>query len=124
MINFDSDQNSDLQIVDGNFTINSGSNDPSAFFNMNSSNTTFLNNQTGFNNQSNSPNFTGGFGSTNFFNSSNRNDQIVTPNPPPSQATTQGSQCSGNCGACVWSFLCKKAATKLSSLGGCVPKLG
>ncbi|KAK8885028.1 hypothetical protein M9Y10_044156 [Tritrichomonas musculus] len=123
MINFDSDQNNDLQVVNGNFTISSGSNDPSAFFNMNPSNMKNQNNQPNFDNQTNSHNFTGGFGSTNFFGSSNRNDQIVTPNQSP-QAPNQGPQCSGNCGACVWSFLCKKATANLSSIGGSVPKLG
>lgn len=117
MINFGDDDNNDLQVVNGNFSIQSGSNDPTAFFNMNPSN-----NQTGFNpSSSNSPQFTGGFGSPNFFGSPSTNDQITTPNAPQ-QESGPPAQCNGNCGACVWSFLCKKATSGLS-IGGGAPKL-
>lgn len=120
MINFNDDDNGDLQIVNGNFSIQSGSNDPTAFFNMNLSN-----NQPNFSNSpSNAPQFTGGFGSTSFFGSQSNNDQITTPNAPQQQTGASGpsGQCNGNCGACVWSFLCKKATSGLSISGG-APKL-
>ena len=120
MINFDSDQNNDLQVVNGNFSIQSGANDPSAFFNMNPS---FQMNQQNIYNSAPSFNITGGFGQANFFGGQNHNnDQIVTPAGPAPQAS-QGPQCSGNCGACVWSFLCKKATANLTSIGGSAPKL-
>lgn len=115
--NFD-DNYEDIEVVDGNFTISSGSNDPSAFFNMNPSN-----NQQNF---GGGPSFyshqvNGGFGSMNFYGHSSQNDQIVTPNVQ--QAEQGPPQCSGNCGACVWSFLCKKASANFSSIGGCAPRL-
>lgn len=118
MINFNDDENNDLQVVDGNFTIQSGSNDPTAFFNMNPSGA----NQSNFGNATpNSPHFTGGFGSSNFFGSQSGNDQINVPN---AQQQNEGppAQCNGNCGACIWSFLCKKATSSLS-IGGGAPKL-
>ncbi|OHT17404.1 hypothetical protein TRFO_12358 [Tritrichomonas foetus] len=67
----------------------------------------------------------GGFGASPLFGYQ-KQDQIVTPNAPPQQAPPQsGSNCSGNCGACVWSFLCKNASKKLATLGSSfVPKLG
>lgn len=118
MINFDSDQNNeDLQIVDGNFSISSGSNDPSAFFNMNPTS-----NQQNFGGSSNySPHVNGGFGSMNFYGNSSQNDQINMPNVQ--QAEQPPPQCNGNCGACIWSFLCKKAANSFSSIGGLDPRL-
>lgn len=125
MLNFDQDQyNDDLQVVNGNFTISSGANDSSAFFNMNPSDTNNNNKQSFGSNSFHSPHMTGGFGPRSYFSNPSRNDQIVTPNaPPPTTNTNQGSKCSGNCGACVWSFLCKKATTNFASIGCSAPKL-
>ena len=124
MIPNDFDQNDDIQIIDGNFALSSGSNDPSAFFNMNLPNMQYQNNQPNFGAPSSNINLTGGIGFNNTFGMPTRNDDIIVPNTTPQgQSMNQGPQCSGNCGACVWSFLCRKATANLTSIGGGVPKL-
>lgn len=113
MLNFDSDQNNDdLQIVDDNFSISSGYNDPSAFFNMNP--------QNNFNSSSSyTSHINGGISSLNC-NRYSHNDQNVTPTAPQQDS---GPKCDKNCGACIWSFLCKKTSSNYSSIGVSAPKL-
>lgn len=126
MINFNQNQDQDLEVVDGNFQISSGSNDPTAFFNMPPPNQY----QNSFHNQNFQTNFRtpNGFSNMNQFNgfsyhsSQGNQDTIVTPNVVQPDAQPSAN-CNGNCNVCVWSFLCNKAAGKLSSISGLTPKL-
>lgn len=107
----DLDENSEIPVPE-TFSIN-GCDDSTAFFNMD------FGKQTN-NLQSPQMRDIGGFNMP--FASKQRDNVIKTPNPPP--APTQATNCNGNCQSCAFSFLCKSAAKKLTSLGGFVPKLG
>lgn len=123
--NFDQYE-SDYQVVDDNYP-SVASYNPNAFYRMNQYDMRYQGYQRNYDYPYYySPQLAAGYGSPNFFKGKTQNDQIVTPNSQSNAAKTsnnQGSQCSGSCGACVWGFLCKKAASKLTSLGGSAPKL-
>lgn len=106
------DQDEHVPVPD-TFSIN-GCDDSTAFFNMD-----FGKKTNGF--ASPQTHDIGGFGMP--FGSKHKDNVIKTPNPPPT-APTQASSCNGNCQSCAFSFLCKNAAKKLTSLGGFIPKLG
>ena len=122
MINSEFIPPEELQVVNGRFTVDSGSQDPSAFFNMGNN---YIHNP--YNNGDDDQNQfnanIGGFGN-NFFGNS-RQDQINLSNPPPAPAPQpmQQPQCHGNCGACMWSFLCKSASKNFAAIGSGVLKL-
>lgn len=113
MIKTDYEPDEEPQIVSDNFTIN-GCDDNTAFFNMD------FGNQSG-GSQGQKMRDIGGFGMS--FGSKQRDTVVKTPNPPPT-ASQASTNCTGNCQSCAFSFLCKNAAKKLTSLGGFVPKLG
>ena len=123
MINTNQFGYEDTEETDGRFTIDSSNDDPGVFFNMPMGNQGFQNND----NSTMKTNY-GGF-STSSFTSQNNQSQFTYSSASASSGFGAGANpaadCSGNCGACMWSFLCKSAGSKLTSLGGgFMPKLG
>ncbi|KAH0790843.1 hypothetical protein GPJ56_005264 [Histomonas meleagridis] len=118
MINSDYQPEDDLNVVDGNFTVNADVNDPGVFFNLN------LNNNVRSNKSMFSQDF-GGF-SNNLFEKKGFDDTtITTPTYSAQTNPAQTQQCTGNCHSCIWSFMCNSAQKSLSSLGGgYIPRLG
>lgn len=103
---------------DSRFVVDASSPDNGAFFNLRNDFSTPRQETTGYQTQHD---FTGAFSGfpqrTGFHN----NDQI-TFSAPPQQSTGQKS-CNGNCGSCIWSFLCSSA--RGAGIGvGAIPRLG